>query len=946
MRRLLTALLGAAVALCVLAAPAQAEFGVKEFSVSFLDSEGQPVSQAGSHPYEMQTHIHFNSFPTGEGGEGLDAAAKDILIAQPAGFIGNPTAVSRCSNADFLTSTQVAGEVVPNCPDAAAVGTVEVQLATPKASGALFAAVYNLVPPPGVAAKLGFWVKNFPITVELGVAETPPYNIVGGPKNITQTVEVVGSTFTLWGTPADHSHDATRGHCLNINTGGSLGQCEAKISPLPFLTMPRSCHGPLLTHYRADAWQSPGSFVEGLSESPGMAGCGKLAFGPQVNVQPSTEAAESSSGLDVEIGVADEGMQNPAGIAQADIEETEFRLPVGVTLNPSAAEGLGVCTLAQFQAASLADQGCPDASKLGSLEVQTPVLENHTLKGSFYLAEPENPSTPQAENPFGSLFAAYLTISDEELGVFVKLPAKITTDEKTGQIVTVVGEMPPFPLSLIKVHLRSGPRAPLITPPSCGAYGTEVNLLPSSGGAPLHTVSTMHIVSGPGGSPCPPAATPPFSPGFEAGSANSAASVYSPFSMRLTRADGQQDLTRFSATLPPGVTGKIAGVARCPDAAIAAAMAPQRTGREELAAPSCPAASRLGGVLAGAGVGTALTYVPGSLYLAGPYKGAPLSVVAIVPAVAGPFDVGVVVTRVGLKLNQSTAQVEVDGSASDPIPHILKGIPLKLRDLRVLTDRPNFTLNPTSCQPERTLAQIFGSGADVFNPADDVPLAANARYQAASCASLGFAPKLSLALKGGTRRAQHPALHSTVTYPYPSGPGYANIGKAVVTLPPSEFIDNAHINNPCTRVQFAEERCPPGSVLGHAKAITPLLESPLRGPVYFRSNGGERKLPDVVADLSGEGFQIVLVGKVDTATPKSDPRIRTTFDQVPDAPVSSFAIDLFGGKKGLLVNNRNLCAHKLHTTIELTGQNGKRHDTSPALATSCEHKKKHRHRHR
>src|SRR6185312_7323457 len=355
-------------------------------------------------------------------------------------------------------------------------------------------------------------------------------------------------------------------------------------------------------------------------------------------------------------------------------------------------------------------------------------------------------------------------------------------------------------------------------------------------------------------------------------------------------------------TLPPGVVAKIAGLGKCPDAQVAAAKA--KSGRQELAAPSCPAASQVGRTIGGAGVGSSLTYVPGQIYLAGPFGGAQLSIVAITPAVAGPFDAGTVVVRQAISLDPVTGEAIIDGSASDPIPHILKGIPLRLRDLRVYVDRPNFTLNPTSCEPEATRASIFGSGADAFNPADDAPAALTSPYRASNCAALGFKPKLALQLKGGTRRNDHPALKSTLTYP--KGPGYANVDRAVVTLPPSEFIDNAHINNPCTRVQFAAHQCPKSSILGIAKASTPLLDEPLEGPVYFRSNGGERLLPDVVADLNGL-FHVVLVGKVDS----KHARIRTTFDQVPDAPVSKFTLDLYGGKRGLLVNSRNLCAKAL-----------------------------------
>jgi hypothetical protein len=936
-RRMLLALCLCAAALCLAAPAAQAAFGLSEFDVSFAGPEGEAVTQAGSHPFAMTTKLKFLA----EGGGGtVEQAAKDIFVSQPAGLVGNPTAVPTCTTAEFLSKRD-------GCPDASALGTISVELGASNGGGNFAAAVYNLQPPPGKAAKLGFWVLSVPVTVELGVEPTAPFKITGGPTGISQAVEVVAATLTLWGVPASEAHDAQRGTCFFENAG----LCKANISETPFLTLPRSCTGALKTEYAADSWEHPGArepdglprltdpnWVTGFAlthdsggNPRGLSGCGNLGFGPEIGIAPTSAQAESASGLDVSIDVTDEGVHNPVGNAAADIEAMEFFLPKGVTANPSAAEGLGVCSEAQIQAAGLTVQGCPEASKLGSLEVETPILEHHTLKGTFYLAE-------QERNPFGSLLAAYLVIRDEELGVFVELPAEIEIDEATGQLVTTVEELPPFPLEHVRVRLRSGPRAPLITPPTCGTYASKAILYPSSGGEPLERSSSFEVTSGPGGGPCPAAGRPPFAPGFEAGTANSAASRYSPFAMRLTRRDGEQDITRFSATLPPGVVGKLAGVGLCPDAAIAAAAAPGRKGREELASPSCPAASKVGTVLAGAGVGTALTYVPGSLYLAGPYKGAPRSVAAIVPAVAGPFDVGVVITRVGLKLNPATAQVEVDGAASDPIPHILKGIPLKLRDLRVYADRPEFTLNPTGCHTNKTLAQIFGSGTDVFSPADDVPAAASSRFQASSCASLGFKPKLSLQLKGPTRRSGHPAVHSTVTYPYPAGPGYANIAKAVVTLPPTEFIDNAHINNPCTRVQFNANNCPPKSVLGTAKAISPLLDEPLEGPVYFRSNGGERNLPDVVADLHGV-FEVVLVGFVDTATPKTNPRLRTTFAGVPDAPVSSFELNLFGGNRGLLVNNTNLCAKKRTATVEMIGQNGRRYETQPTVKTSCKKKK-------
>lgn len=951
MKRLAVAWLVMAVAGLLAAAPASAAFGLSEFDVAFSDGSGSTVSQAGSHPYEMTTSLHFNATPTPEGGEELDEAPKDIIVSQVRGFLGNPSAVPPCPTVEFLTALRNSqGDDVPDCSDSSAVGIVAAKLSNAKASGALYGAVYNLEPPPGVAAKLGFWIRGVPVPIELTVSESFPYKIVGGPTNISQVVEVVGAQLTLWGVPADPSHNSLRGHCLSQSSGTSLGSCPSGGSEQPFLTLPRACEGPLLTEYKADPWAQPGAFVKGSSkthnsggEPEGMSGCGRLGFGPEVAARPTTTSAESSSGLDFEIDVSDEGLQNPSyeAPANADIEKIIAALPPGVTANPSAAEGLGACSLAEYEVEALdtpTGEGCPDAAKIGTVEAQTPVLQNHTLDGSVYLAQPNEPNTAGKENPFDSLFALYIIIRDPERGIFVKLGADVEPDIHTGQLVTTVKELPPFPLSHVDLHLRSGPRAPLVTPPSCDSdpstpirdpYTTTTLLYPSSGAPALESHSTFQITSGPDGGPCPNAGAPPFSPGFAAGPVNNAASFYSPVEMQITRRDGEADLTRFSATLPPGVVGKIAGIGKCSDAAIAAAKL--TSAREQIAAPSCPVTSKIGSLLGGAGVGSELTYVPGSLYLAGPYNGDPLSVVAIVPALAGPFDVGTVVTRVALTLNPINAQVEVDGSASDPIPHILKGIPLKVRDLRVAADRSEFTLNASGCHKEQTLAALGGGGADPFSSADDTLFFTAARYQAASCDSLGFDPKLSISLRGGTKRNDHPALHARLTYPYPSGPGYSNIAKAAVTLPHSEFIDPEHINNPCTRVQFNANACPPSSVLGTAKAITPLLDEPLEGPVYFRSNGGERKVPDIVADLHGL-VNIVLVGYVDS----KNARIRTTFENAPDAPVTSFTLDLSGGrKKGVIVNSANLCAHKRHLIVKLSAQNGKTADSEPLIKTGC-----------
>lgn len=933
MRRLVASLWLAATAALLLAAPASADFGLSEFDVTFTGPGGEAVTQAGSHPFAMTTKLALNTEETPEGPFPTEST-KDLLVGLAPGFVGDQGAVPRCATLDFLTTVDPllpGGQKTPNCADGTAVGLAFVELGTSSGKGVFPAALYNLEPPPGKVARLGFTVQTVPVTVDVALSQSPPYNLVAITSNISQALEVYSAELEIWGVPADPAHDEVRGRCFE---GG--GPCPAGTAKRPFLTLPRSCTGPVETTYEMDSWQNPGLWVKGgvLShddaEPPnpaGMSGCGKLGFAPRTEARPSASAAEAAAGLEFNLEVEDEGLKNPEGIADADISALELSLPKGMTLNPSAAEGLGVCTPAQYAAASLGSRGCPEAAKVGTMEVQTPLLEDHTLLGSLYVAQQDDPlsSTPGAENPFDSLLALYMIIRDPELGIFVKLAAEVETDEATGQLVTSVSDLPPFPLGRVSVRLRPGPRAPLITPPACGPYTTTATLTPSSGAAPLTTTSAFQLTSGPGGGPCP-GAPAPFAPGFGAGSANNAAGGLSPFLMRLTRADGEQDMTRFSAVLPGGVVPSLVGVGKCADAQIAAAKT--KSGRAELASPSCPANAQIGTVTGGAGVGTALTYVQGKVYLAGPYNGDPLSAVAIVPAVAGPFDVGTVVTRVALRLNPETYLGEIDGAASDPIPHILAGIPLKLRDLRVNVDRPGFLRTPTSCKPKATEATIFGSFLDPFSPADDIQVTRSARYQAASCASLGFKPNLKISLSGGTKRNSHPQLHSVITYP--KGGGYANIARAVVILPPSQFIDQSRISNPCTRPQFAAGNCPPGSVLGRAKATTPLLEEPLEGLVYFRSNGGERALPDLVVDLKGI-VRVILVGKIDSKVTKRNSRLRTTFDAAPDAPITRFTLDLKGGKKGLLVNSRDLCKHPQRAELRLTGQNGRRYDTTPAL---------------
>jgi len=930
--------LAALLAACLGATPAQAAFGLSDISVSFTENDGTPARQAGSHPYEMRTFFRVNSRIHPEKKvKVVDGALRNLDVVLPPGFVGNPTAVPRCETIDFLTSD---GFGHPGCADSSAVGQLTVKLGGGTGEeGEETVAVYSMDPAPGIAAKLGFIVAEAPIVVEVGIAEEYPYEVVARLRNTSQIAEVLSSDFVLWGNPPDPAHDPDRGDCGFSNfPPGSV--CPASVPQRAFLTLPRSCEGPLSTLFFAESWWSgdpvhpgPPEFFEGEAESPSLTGCQDLSFGPTHEAAPSTDWAESASGLAFDLAIEDEGISNPDGIAASDILDAEVTFPVGMTVNPSVAEGLGACSPAQLAAESAfaaPGEGCPESAKLGTVEVETPVLEGRTLHGAVYVATPDDPTTTElgAENPFDELIAQYVVIRDPGLGLLVTQPGLLEADPNTGQLIAFFPELPPFPLSDVRLRLRGGDEGPLVTPPRCGPYGIVADFVPSAEPDVFYrTASSFQINHGVGGGPCP-SGTQPFEPGFRAGSLDANAGAHTPFHMRLTRRDGDQDLTRFDATLPPGLLAKLAGVGRCPDAAIAAAKT--KTGKAELASPSCPASSRIGTVRGGAGVGSHLTYVPGSLYLAGPLGKAPLSVVGIVPAVAGPFDVGTVVVRQALRVDPLSAKVEVDGGASDPIPHILEGIPLRVRDIRVDVDRPDFTLNPTDCSPFATIASIWGGGANVFSAADDSPVGRTAPFQVDNCVRLGFGPRLSVRLKGGTRRGAHPALTAT----YRPRPADANVASIRTRLPRSAFLEQAHIRTICTRVQFAADSCPPGSIYGQVTATTPLLEEPLKGPVYLRSSDND--LPDLVLDLHGL-VDVEVAARIDSVRGG----IRATFTDVPDAPVTKVVLRMRGARKGLVVNSTDLCAKRNRAIVRLGAQNGMRKALRPVVkAVGCKSGKK------
>jgi hypothetical protein len=709
-----------------------------------------------------------------------------------------------------------------------------------------------------------------------------------------------------------------------------------------FLTTPVDCaHGPMATNLFAESWRSETATDTVLSHDDagnptGMQGCNRVPFEPSIKSQPSVESAESPSGLRFSLQVPDDGILNPAGLTQSEVKKAVVKLPPGVTLNPAAGEGLGSCSPADFARETLDAEpgtGCPNSSKIGSVRVDTPLL-SEAAEGSLYLARTDDPatSTPGAENPFDSLLALYIVARIPERGIIIRAAGKVEPDPVTGQLVTTFDNLPPLPFSKFTLNFREGARAPLATPRTCGTYSTVAELTPWSATSPadMTTVEApFQVTSGANGDPCPSSGKPPFHPGLRAGTVSNSAGSYSPFDVRLTRNDGEQEFTNFSIKLPPGILGKLAGIPFCPESAIAAAKA--KSASEELATPSCPAASQVGRTLVGSGVGSIQTYVPGKVYLAGPYHGSQLSIMAITATKVGPFDLGTVVIREALKINPETGEVFVDPTGSDPIPHIIDGIVVHARDIRVYVDRPEFVLNPTNCERTSTASTVLGSGLDFSSDADDEPATVTSPFQAADCASLGMKPKLKLRLIGGTRRGSNPKLRAILT----ARKGDANIEQAQVTLPHSEFLDNEHIKTICTRVQFNAgevpgEKCPAASIYGYAKATTPLLDNPIQGPVFLRSSS--HPLPDLVVALHSDRININLHGRIDSF---GGGRIRTTFEEVPDAPVTRFVLTMQGGKKGLLINSTNICKGKQRAIVAFDGQNGRRSVTNPAIKPTC-----------
>jgi hypothetical protein len=902
-------------------------FGATAFSSYIAGADGAPDTQAGDHPYELTTRIDLaNAVKLGPEGVVVDNSVEDprnVVVDLPLGFVGSALAAPTCTMAQLSSQD--------HCPTASSVGHIRTE---PPGLGVVDSPIYNIVPEQGVAAEFGFYdallVSHF---LYARVVPGPDGYVLQVTSPDIPSVNLYDVVATFFGSPADHPGQPTSGQ-----------------TPVAMFTNPSHCDGqPLTTTMHMDSWQHPGStnpdgtpdladpnWVTATDTSPPVTGCNQLQFHPTISVKPDSSAADSPSGLDVELKVPQS--TDPNTLATPPLKKGVVTLPQGITINPAAADGLGACSPAQIDLSSADPPNCPDSSKVGTVELQSPLLPG-TLHGSIFLAT-------QHQNPFDALLAGYIVVDDPDTGVVIKIPGRLDTDPSTGQITGTFDNNPQFPFSDLRLHFFGGNRGELATPTTCGTYHTTSELTPWSApdsGPPATPSDSFTIDSGPNGGPCVSSdAQRPLAPGFSAGTISPGAGSYSPFVLKLTRQDGEQNLVRLDTTLPPGLLGKLAGIPECSDAQLASISTAEGTGINEQNNPACPAGSLLGSSSVGAGAGTPF-YVGGKIYLAGPYKGAPYSVAIVTPVLAGPFDFGSIVVRAALYVDPATAQIT---ARSDAIPTLVQGIPLRIRDIRVKLDRPDFTLNPTSCDPMTVTGTAFGSdGAQA--PLSD-------RFQVGGCAGLPFAPKFSAQILNGAQGI-HRSDHPNLVFNLHANPGDANVRMAQVTLPPSFQIDQANLGNICSETELATSNCAGRNTVGTATATTPLLDYQLQGPVYAVSGSGG--LPKLAVILDGPPTQPVhLVLRGITTTIGN--RIANTFATVPDAPVTDFSLTLKGGPTGYLVNNTNVCAgakgrsqkakrkakklRKTNLTANalIEGQNGKTADQRIPIAAQCPKQKK------
>jgi hypothetical protein len=909
------------------------KFGVERFEIAPLNADGSLDTQAGSHPFQLTTTIAFNQgFDEAEEVPEVLPLPKDQKFSLPPGLVGDPSAVPQCPISEFQPTLNGLG----HCPPETAIGVAAVDVTTRKTGiktndfqpFGLLLPVYNLEPSIGEPARFGFIVGppeggNIPVYLNTSVRTGGDYGVDVSVDNISQEFSLVGAQVSLWGVPGDPQHDLARGECVSF---GEIKGAECPetgvLKQSPFLTLPVSCSGlsnPLTSLLEVTSWEQPTvavhdaySLHEATGSPVGLNGCNRLPFDPSISVAPEGADASTPTGLSVGVHVDQDAALNPTGLAEADVKDTTVALPDGVQLNPAAADGLLACSLEQISLESPGEATCPEASKVATLEIKSPLLPN-PLVGEAYLAA-------QSANPFGSLIALYLVARDPVSGVLVKVAGEVVPNAVTGQLVAVFENTPQLPFESLTLHFFGSDRAPLTTPASCGTYTTEASIVPSSENPPATPSSSFDITSGPDGSPCPN--TLPFTPALAAGTTNLQAGAFTPLTTTISREDGNQNIQTVQLHMPPGLSGMLAGIPLC--------------GEAQANDGTCGFGSQIGSTIVSVGLGgNPYTVTGGRVYLTGPYDGAPFGLSIVNPAVAGPFNLGNVVVRARIEVDPHTAAItittnsEAEGYA---IPHILDGIPLQIKHVNVTIERSGFTFNPTNCAPTSITGSV-GSAEGASSPLS-VP------FQITNCANLKFAPKFAVSTAGRTSKAGGASLSVKLTYPNTPQGTEANIAKVKVDLPKQLPSRLTTLQEACVAKVFEVDPagCPTASIVGHAKAITPILPVPLEGPAYFVSHGGEA-FPSLIVVLQGYGVTVDLVG---TTFISKAGITSSTFKTVPDVPVGSFELTLPTGKYSALAANLpasakgSFCGAKLAMPTAFVAQNGAEiHESTPIAVEGC-----------
>jgi hypothetical protein len=860
-------------------------FGLSSFHMWSTNIDGTIASQAGSHPYEMTTSLMFNDGGNGKFPVGV---VRNLQIALPPGFVGNPDAIPKCSRPAF--DVRLSNRFLPDCPPDSQVGVAVLGV------GANFlaqAGIYNLVPPSGVPVQFGVAISKFVGFIDGEVRPGPGgvYNL-GVNSSDVQSNGVLGVNADLWGAPSMPLHNPLRYSEGRSEEGlGAASNAPQK----PFLRLPTSCGTTQTLSVSAVSWENPmavafsgAAMTDEENEPVVIGGCSKLDFSPSIKAESGTSVAESPAGLAV--GIALPQNEDLNGLSEADVKNVSVTLPEGMTVSPSAANGLEACSEEQLGVSGggpslLFNESpveCPAASKLGTVEVTTPLLE-HPLQGALYIAQ-------QEANPFNSLVALYLVA--EGSGVLVKRAGEVHLNQQTGQISVTFQNNPQVPLSEIKVDTFQNARSSLMTPSSCGAYSLTTSMTAWNGGFATPSSEKPFSVS----EGCSDA----FSPSFTAGTTNNQAGAFSPFSVTFSRQDGEQRIANGSALTPPGLSAILKGVQRCPE--------PQASNG------TCGPESQIGHATIAVGPGPEPFYAPANVFFTGPYGGAPFGLSIVARAKAGPFDLGNVIVRARIDVDPHTAQIVVTPDSNGPfaVPTILKGIPLDLRVANVTIDRPNFVFNPTNCSRSAVSGVITSTGGT--NAAVSSP------FQATGCAKLPFKPTFTVSTQAKTSKADGASLTLKIT----KKAGEANLHKADLQLPIALPARLTTLQKACTEAQFNANpaKCPPASVIGTAKVITPILNVPVTGPAILVSHGGAA-FPDVEFVLQGEGVTVILDGATDIKKGIT----YSKFETAPDQPFSSFETRLPEGPYSVLATNipatakGSLCGQSLTMPTVLVGQN-------------------------